>query len=729
MGDMRDAGMVEEAKVEAKTVEQFARVRGLTIRDALVFMLDWRVSMLQREADGGDGRGSALLAVALRCVAEVMKSKIIARNKDSVGVVAFGVRGEHNRQGWPRVRVICKLNPSDAAGIRQLERLACKIDSGDADDLFDDPDAPVDPEDPDFCFGPATPVQFDKALWAVRHQFTATAGLGRDVLNRKKVFVITNDDDPTGGSSGTRQLAKTQAMDLADLGASLDVTLLCSPSQSSSSANSPEVGPNPSAFFDDLVYMEEDEWEGDAGVVDIATVTTLNALRDRIRRKEMSKRATCRTTLTLGEEWAVGVALFATVRKTSRPLKVDLLADTNKPVVRISTMTCKRVGKVLKQEDIRSFYPLKFLKETRVVENPHDGEEEEISGRSTATSLPETPVFGFTTKEQAVVKDIGAHGFTLYGFRKRSQLDKKYVMQPPSFLYPEDSIYSGSTDAFTRLHKTMLGKGLLAVVSVNITRSSAGPRFAALVPQEEHYADEIDKAKAAGFHMYYIPYKNDLYQLWRNELPKAGTATEGDGTGDATVSLEESSTMFRDQAPAGTAAAQQLIRRLRLKKFSPRRFPNPDLQRFYAGLEAAAIGEVSEYNPQDELLNPNLDQMKSRGGDLLNQFKTLTLGNEFDGLDVAARCGTKSAQTAEQTVARQRKRKAAELEAIAVAQGECDVEMYVKRFKDGTLDGLKKADLATFCTAQGVAFKKTMKKGELLIRVENHIDQHVLKSG
>lgn len=695
-----------------ETEERYARRQGLNIRDALVFVVDWRLTMLQKDPaidiaeDLCSSPGnSSLLSITLRCIADVMKSKIISRDADSIAVVAFGARGAHNRQGWPGVRIIRQLKPSDASGIKQLQRLAQRLEAGDADKLQQMTeqqltDLPVDEADRDFCFGPDAQVEFDKTLWAVRHQFTTVAASRLDILNRKRVFLFTNDEDPSRGNQIVRQLCVTQANDLADMGATLDVSLLTSPAKLAETGQTERL-PDSASFFNDLVYTDDQPHAESRGSVMLATICSFDDLRTRVRRKHMTKRALRRTVLILGDDYNVGVALYALVRKASKPVKVELVAATNKPVMKITTNTCEAVGEVLKPNAIRYMYAPLYLKNTSF----HTG-----ADRVTNNS-PRERLYGFKKSELPKLKILGKVGLVMYGFRNRSCMRKEYTLGPPIFVYPDDTKYTGSKVAFASLHKCMLRRNLIGIVSVNWGESfGSGMRFAALVPQDEKYSDDMEQVVPGGFHMFYLPYKDDVYTAWRNEL-------DSDYEEESVVSAKKDDELIAEESEA-VSVARRLTNRLTITDYSPNLFLNPDLQRFYAGLENAA-GVESWFNPQDDLLNPDMEMMQQRGAHLATEFKRLVVGGDFDGEALAEQFGTKSNKRAAEQSAAALKRAAEKQAAMEDAKKHCDVEKIMKMSEEGVLDKLLKPELQLYCRAHGLNANGTKKN--LLILIEDHI--------
>lgn len=709
--------------------EAFARRQGLNLRDALIFVVDFRVGMLHPDSliaideDLCPSTGTpSLLSITLRCIADVLKSKIISRASDAVAVIAFGTRGQHARRSWPGVRVLRALAQPDAASVKQLQHIAQRVENGEADPLLalDGPELrekDVPEGDADFCFGPDGPVEFDKVLWAARHQFTAMTASRMNVLHRKRVFLFTNDDDPSRGNNAVRQLSLTQAKDLADMGATLDVSLLTSPSLMTDTAQS-EAGPDSSQFFNDLVYTDESPDGEDKGSVMIATIYSFDDLLTRVRKKQMTKRAIRKTTLVLGNDYKIGVAIYAMIRKASRPVKVELAASTNKPVYKITTNTCENSGEILKQEAVRTTFIPDYLKDAR---HKVPGLKKSTPESSETASVPKAakPLFGFKKSELPKAKGLGQMGIVMYGFRKLRVLRKEYILGTPSFVFPDDSLYSGSTRAFTCLLKCMLQREVVGIASVRL-REGSGMRFAALVPQQEDFS--LEPVVPGGFHLFYLPYKDDVYTAWRKEMKKEEKKEEE----EVVVKEEDVECNELNNEPAGVSVARRMVRNMTIGEYSPHLFLNPDLQRFYAGLENAA-GVESRYNPQDDLLNPDVETLQKRAGHLATELKRLEVGVDFDGEALAEQFGTKTSKRAADQSGAAVRRQAEKQKAREEAAKECDTERYIAEFHDGTLEKLLKADLQIYCRAHGLLEKGTKKN--LLIVIEDHIRDTLAQKG
>lgn len=742
--------------------DSFAQRKGVNVRDAFVFLVDWRLPMLRHapslsQSDPDSPAASSadtpsLLSLTLRCLADIIKSKILTRTPDLISIIAFGTRGAPTRTTWPGTRLLRPLRPSDAAGIKHLQQLATRLDAGEFTALHDHPnlsDLSIPPDDPDICFGPDTPADFDKALWAARHQFTTITAASQNVLHRKRLFVFTTDPDPTGGAVPVYKLCHTQARDLYDLGATLDVMLLTAPGLGLPSSSADDVeGISP--FFAGLVYTEDGD---DRGSLALAPVSSLSALITYVRRKHATKRALRKTQLVIGNDYKIGVTLYALVRRAVRPQKVELVAATNTPVFKITTTTCEEVGQILKPTDVRNMYVPDYLRKaveegSAVEENDLDeisakceddlavGDSAEQNGSSISNGNDKL-VYGFTKAEVSKAKAIGQYGLYLYGFRKRSFLRKEYTLSPATFVFPDDSKYVGSTKCFSVLLNSMLKRDVVGIVSARLSKTGGkGMRFAALVPQQEECGEDGEQILPAGMHLYYLPYKDDIYKEWRKELraDEKLTAKKLDESDNDVAQNDEDGMKEEDivdgegevhNESEGVGVARRLVRKLKIRDYSEQTFANPDLERFYAGLSSAA-GVESEFQPQDDLLDPDVETMEKRGGHLLRELKRVECGADFDGEAVAERFGTKGARKAVEVTERMKVKAAEREQARLAALQECDTSRFEKYYRDGCLDELLRKDLALYCKAYGLSERGN--KRNLVIAVEDHISKKLKES-
>jgi ATP-dependent DNA helicase 2 subunit 1 len=143
------------------------------------------------------------------------------------------------------------------------------------------------------------------------------------------------------------------------------------------------------------------------------------------------------------------------------------------------------------------------------------------------------------------IKNLDSPGMTLVGFKPRNKLKLYHNYRTSYFIYPDEERVSGSGTMFDALIKVMATKDLIAIVKF-ISKKGSQLRICALMPQKESYdEDHISKELA---HM-----------------------------------------------------CKLLINNLTINDFDVRNFDSPSLQKFYAHLQAHALGEKEVDEPADLL--------------------------------------------------------------------------------------------------------------------------------
>jgi ATP-dependent DNA helicase 2 subunit 1 len=721
--------------------DRHAAMYGFSTRDASLFLLDWRWAMVQQVAGSAAADVTDVsdetyvpLACALRAIIDVMKKKIIASDTDLIGVVAFGaaVAGEldaASKVAWPGVRVILPLEKPSAEAIVKLIGIAKKLESGDANRLEPGEEDPRK-QDPDFAFGRDEPVELQSALWAVRYQFSTrkvTSSTAKTVYNRCRVYLFTNDDDPARGNAHIKRLAARNAKDLSDAGIVLDVTFLKSNEDQCFDADK---------FYKDVVFEDADDWHGRRGSISSTGISLLESLQSTIRRKEVKKRTTSRTLLSLGEGLVIGIAVYSMVRRAGRPQKVKVRRDDMKRLYQVRTSYCDATGESLQSADIRlTFSKLPFMKTNKATVRPQEGAQEKADGDEMPSEDANwhgngdvaEGVWAFSVKELKELTAMGIPGLALYGFRDVATFCPENVLRPPVFVYPDETSHNGSSKLFAALHRSMLKKKKMAITSYSTRQTS--PRFVALVAQPEILDSEGMQVQPPGMRMFALPFKNDVYTAWRDELRKLKMDRNALGSDSAASEGDE-------EAVPGLSIATALVTRLTQKRFSCKNFANPDLQRFYAGIEWEAGVAEGEYHPADDLLEPDEEALRRRamvlvkgeeqGGsgsgvvDLLQTFRKVTLGDDFASDDVAEQFGTKTGNYSKEKAEKQVKRKAESDAKKSAALDAVDMGEFALVCKNGELHAISNARLQEFCVAVGL--KKSGTKGVLVDRIEGYFD-------
>lgn len=147
----------------------------------------------------------------------------------------------------------------------------------------------------------------------------------------------------------------------------------------------------------------------------------------------------------------------------------------------------------------------------------------------------------------------------------------------------------------------MIAKDRIAIVRF-VPRSTSSVRFAALLPQAEAF-DEDNFQTPPGFNLIFLPFADDVRKL-------------------AAVKPTQKTPVNRNQV----VNAKLLIKSLSTD-FDCRNFENPNLQTFYANLQAIALNE-DEPEDIEDLLEPDVEGMQAYSN-VIDAFKDSVWGGDY----------------------------------------------------------------------------------------------------
>lgn len=219
-----------------------------------------------------DAEGQRPFHQVLRAVIQTFRNKILTSGTDLISVCFYGTREKDNPSDLPNILLFADLDVPDADRIIRLEQLI----------------------NTDFVgrFGHAdkeTPL--GDALWTCSTIF----GSCSVKVGTKRVFLFTNNDNPNSDSPSLQAQAKQRAMDLRQLGISIELFPL-------NRGNLPFLG---SKFYVDVIDAGE---EGDLDQLD--GMSKLQELLDRARAKEYKKRSQGKISLFLTPDTEIGIRLY-----------------------------------------------------------------------------------------------------------------------------------------------------------------------------------------------------------------------------------------------------------------------------------------------------------------------------------------------------------------------------------------------------------------------------------
>lgn len=544
-------------------------------RDVILFCIDCSQSMqeLRDDAVYEDVKTSHLLT-ALDAAMQVQKKKTVSGPNDWVGVLLYNTsrRNESN----DRTSEIKKgtflyqnLAPISLESIQELIRV---ID-----------DAREDPEHLRKAFPPLPGTKmpmgdvFTSCNWVLRDNAPKTAS--------KRVFLITDDDNPSPASTKMLTSARTTLIDLMQSGCQIEPFFI------STSEKPFDVTKFYSSVLPSNVLGDE-EPEVSGILPDSISITRIDDLLDQMRFHEQPKRAIFSVPFELGKGFTIGVKGYGLVteqRKGSYLYFLDL-------------------GDKMEVASSRTAY-VDEEKETEVSRNkilfgmqlgPEEDDEMGL-GPSRVVKYGQRPFY--TAEEVQSFRTLGLEpGIKLLGFKDKRELAFEDNVKHSVFIYPDELKYSGSKRTFSALLQKMLDKRKIGLVRALVRRNSS-PVFCALLPQAEK-VEEGGWCEPGGFHLIVLPFADDIRAAPIEEQLRV-------------------SEMAKE-------AAKPWIDKLSLKNgtYPPDSYPNPSLAYHNAQLQAVAFREEFDNEAFEDLTRPKYDIIHRRAGSLMKEWKKALVKDE-----------------------------------------------------------------------------------------------------
>ncbi|KAI0648675.1 ku70-like protein [Trametes meyenii] len=631
-------------------------------RDVILFCIDCSPSMLEmREDERYEDVQTCNLTVALEAAMLIQKKKVLVGPNDAVGVMLFNTtkRNESGQAGADIKRgsyVYQPIATIDAPKVMDLVQLL--------DEARDNPE----------MLKKTFPPMTDKRV-PIGDVFTSCNWVMRDGAPKtatKRIFLITDEDNPHPGSSRNRMMtsARTTLVDLVQAGVMVEPFFI----------STDEKPFDASQFYSGVLLptnitdLDESTDDSPAPMLpESISITRVDELLSQMRFHEVPKRALFSVPFTLAPGFVVGVkgyGLITEQKKGAYKYFADL-GDRMEPVTsRTAYVDEERDAEADKAEIL---YGMDLGAPMADGEDAEDVKESEAGTRQVRLG---SRVF-YTADEVRSFRTLGLEpGIKLLGFKKRSELSFEDNVKHSVFVYPDEMAYSGSKRTFAALLRTMIDKRKIAIV-LALTRRNASPIFCAVLPQTEK-VDESGWREPPGFHLIPLPFADDIRAA---PVLKAFRASE---------ELME--------------AAQQWITKLKVKNgsYPPDSYPNPALAFHNAQLEASAFREDFDAEGFEDLTVPKHDMMHKRAGKLIQEWKNALLEDETANIVAAPTAG--------------RKRKA-DTQDVVVDEAE------IRRLNDAEqLRKLRVEDLKNFLKSKSEAVSG--KKDELIERVAAWLDAH-----
>ncbi|KAI1774107.1 ku70 protein [Hypoxylon cercidicola] len=613
-------------------------------KDALIFAIDVSNSMLQPPPESDDKKADKDPPVyaALKCAYQLMQQRIISNPKDMISIVLFGT--EKTKYGddqnlYPHCYVYTDLDVPAAQDVKSLRGLA------------------EEGEDADVLVPSSEGVQMLHLLVLANNLFTTKA----PNFGSRRLFIITDNDDPHGDNKDYKDKAITRAKDLYDLSVTIDLFAI----------TRDEKKFDFSKFYDDIIYRDVVAEETNPRKVSTSKTgsgqTLLNSLISNINSKQTPKRA-----------------YFSNM-----PLELG-------PGLQISV---RGYNILQKQAPARSCYVWLDGERAQIAVGETARIAEDSARTVQAGEVKKAYKFGgeyvyFSEEEQKSIKQFGGPIIRIIGFKDRSQLGFWASINKSIFIFPSEEGYVGSSRVFTALWQKLL-KSKKVGIAWHVARTNGNPQLVAIIPSKS----QEDRKSGAGF----IP-----AGLWLYPIPYADDVREGPGQ----VNLVRTTNELTDRM-------NKIIGNLQLPTamYNPLRYPNPALQWHYKILQALALDEEVPDKPNDTTL-PKYKAIHSRCGEYIQEWSRTA--DEVLGMvrDVKAIKREMEKDDDEDQPRPAKKSRTAKVSSAGINNAELK-----KRYNDGTLSKLTVAELKPILDERGIDAKGLKKS--LVERLEQWIEENV----
>lgn len=147
---------------------------------------------------------------ALKCAYALMQQRIISNPNDLMGVLLYGTRGtkfmDDDDQSYPHCYLLTDLDIPAAGDVKSLRTLIEDGESEEARSALKSVEGGARPS-------------MGNVLFCANQIFTTKA----PNFSSRRLFIVTDEDDPCGSDKQARQQASVRAKDLYDLGVMIEL--------------------------------------------------------------------------------------------------------------------------------------------------------------------------------------------------------------------------------------------------------------------------------------------------------------------------------------------------------------------------------------------------------------------------------------------------------------------------------------------------------------------------
>ncbi|KAL7949885.1 SPOC like C-terminal domain-containing protein [Trichoderma barbatum] len=519
-------------------------------KDAVLLAIDVSPSMLEPPPASGSKKADrdSPVQAALKCAHHLMEQRIISNPKDMMGILLFGTEKTKFRDdkdgrgglGYPNCYLFIDLDVPAADDVKALKALV------------------EDEEDEDEVLQPATTdvVSMSNVLFCANQIFTTKAAN----FGSRRLFIVTDNDDPHASDKAARSAAAVRAKDLYDLGITIDLFPI------TRGESKFDLG----KFYDDIVYRDP---SAEANGTEVRTsrsgdgLSLLNSLISNINSKQTPKRALFHLPFEIAPGLRITVKGYNIVHRQAPARTCYIWLDGEKAQIATgeTTRVAEDSARTVEKQEIKKAY--KF-----------GGE-----------------YVYFTPEEQKNLRDFGAPIIRIIGFKKRDMIPVWASVKKSTFIFPSEEDYIGSSRVFSALWQKLLNDDKIGLAWC-VLRSNAQPILAALIPSREQSEETSGTPYLpAGLWLYPLPAADDLRDI------------SADRRIDCSEDLK--------------TKMRVIVQQLNLPKgiYNPLKYPNPALQWHYKILQTLALDEEVPEKPED-LTEPKNKAISKRAGGYLEDW-------------------------------------------------------------------------------------------------------------
>jgi ATP-dependent DNA helicase 2 subunit 1 len=560
-----------------------------TVKDAVLFAIEISKSMLDTpppsSSKNADNLSPAL--AALKCAYHFMQQRIISDPKAMMGILLYGSEAskfygedENTRGGlsYPHCYLLTDLDVPEAEDVKTLKGLVEENETTS-----------------DILKPSKEPVSMANVLFCANQIFTTKA----PNFSSRRLFIVTNNDNPHAKDKALRSSAAVRAKDLYDLGVIIELFPISSPDHTFDT----------SVFYDDIIYRSSPA-DPDAPLYNPSALSgpeeglksgntdgvgLLNSLLTSVLSKAAPRRTLFSSVaLELAPGFRISVKGYLLYKRQEPARSCYVYLGTDRPQIAkgSTTQLADDTARTVEKFEIRKAYTF-------------GGEQ-----------------ISFSPDEIKNLRNFGDPVIRIIGFKPVDMLPMWANIKQSTFLYPSDDDYVGSTRVFSALYTKLLKSKLMGLTWF-IARRNASPVIAALIPSlpsdpalSGPHSGVSPTGCPQGLHLIPLPFADDIRQ--NPPMPHDPPLRAPDSLIDA---------------------MRPVIGQLTLPKgaYDPERYPNPALQWHYRILQALALGEDLPEKPEDKTV-PKYRQIDKRvatevtdwGRELEKAFKEFRASNPHD---------------------------------------------------------------------------------------------------